>query len=399
MAYASAEGGYGAGAPAISVFHFDAARPDHVNIPDAELLFTGDFRRAGPDLVLTGHDGRHHIVPDYFSGEKHAALVAPNGASLSADLVDLLAGSPTPGQYAQAQTTAPADAIGKVEKVVGHVVVVRNGVAVALNVGDAVYKSDIIQTGANSSVGIDFPDGTALNLVANTRMALNEYTYDSNSHSNEALFSLVEGTFAFVAGKVAHTGEMKIATPVATMGIRGTTGYVQEQIGTISSTVGNVTYSFAVVEDYGTNSHGAYELIDESGNVIATVSQTGYVTFVTPQGPNLAPLVSIQPMTNSQLGFEQQIIQQVFQVLNSGTNPQAPSNPGSSTSPEQLRNFPQLLQNNSNGNQASNGFTTNNGGTNSDTGTFTTSLSNTTTATAVVSWVGPSGGDWSGLNN
>jgi hypothetical protein len=33
----------------------------------------------------------------------------------------------------------------------------------------------VVQTGANSSVGIGFPDGTALNLVANTRMALNDY--------------------------------------------------------------------------------------------------------------------------------------------------------------------------------------------------------------------------------
>ncbi len=82
-------------------------------------------------------------------------------------------------------------------------------------------------------------------------MALNDYSYDPNGNSNEALFSLVQGTFAFVAGKVAHSGDMKVETPVATMGIRGTTGFVQEQIGTISANVGNVTYSFAVVEDYG----------------------------------------------------------------------------------------------------------------------------------------------------
>ena len=106
---------------------------------------------------------------------------------------------------------------------------VRNGVTVALHVGDAVFKSDVVQTGASASCGISFPDGTALNLVANTRMALNDYAYDANSNGNSALFTLVEGTFAFVAGKVAHSGDMKIATPVATMGIRGTTGIVEEQ--------------------------------------------------------------------------------------------------------------------------------------------------------------------------
>ena len=89
----STEGGYGIGA---SVFHFDASHPDSVDISDAELLFRGHFGRSGPDLVLTGQDGHRHIVPGYFSDPNRPALVAPNGARLSADLVDLLAGSQAP---------------------------------------------------------------------------------------------------------------------------------------------------------------------------------------------------------------------------------------------------------------------------------------------------------------
>ncbi len=65
----------------------------------------------------------------------------------------------------------------------------RNGVSVALHIGDAVYKSDVIQTGANSSAGIGFPDGTALNLSAGTRMALNEYSFEPNASTNAALFT------------------------------------------------------------------------------------------------------------------------------------------------------------------------------------------------------------------
>ena len=80
-------------------------------------------------------------------------------------------------------------------------------------------------------------------------MALNDYVYDPNGTSNDALFSLVQGGFAFVAGKVAHTGDMKITTPVATMGIRGTTGYALQQVATVNANLGNVTMSFAVVAD------------------------------------------------------------------------------------------------------------------------------------------------------
>src|ERR1700744_3092674 len=156
----SREAGYEATA---SIIKTDSAHPDHVVVDDAQLLFTAQFHRAGPDLVLIGQDGRHHLIPNYFASEHRPALAAPNGASLTADLIDILAGSQAPNQYAQAQPPASQQPIGAVEKIVGNVTVVRNGVAVALNVGDKVYKSDVIQTGADSQAGISFPDGTALN--------------------------------------------------------------------------------------------------------------------------------------------------------------------------------------------------------------------------------------------
>ena len=222
-----------------------------VSISDAELLFTGHLERKGPDLILTGHDGHRHIIPDYFSAEHHGGAGGAKRRTnyrRSRRTSRRFAGSGTICARAQA-TPAPTNAIGRIEKVVGDVTVMRNGVAVALHVGDAVYKNDVVQTGADSSAGIGFPDGTALNLVSNTRMALNDYVYDPNGTSNDALFNLVQGGFAFVAGKVAHTGDMKIGTPVATMGIRGTTGYALQQVATVNANAGNVTMSFAVVAD------------------------------------------------------------------------------------------------------------------------------------------------------
>ena len=347
MAYRSAvDGGYAAGA---SVVHTDSSHPESIHIEDAQLIFRGDYHRAGPDLVVTGEDGRHHIVPGYFSSERHADLVAPNGARLTADIIDLLAGSPAPGQYAQAQPTASPDPIGKVEKIVGDVHVVRNGISVALNVGDLVYKSDVIETGANSSVGIGFPDGTALDLVANTRMALNEYSFEPNTPSdNSALFTLVQGGFAFVAGEVAHNGTagggMKIATPVATMGIRGTAGYALEQVATVTANVGNVTITFALFADPGTDHVGSYVLIDQFGNEVA-VNQAGVWTTLSWNGGNTPPSVSQAAMTPADFAIEQQLVPELTNILNNlppsdfthGANPQTPdSGHGSSTPPNVL---------------------------------------------------------------
>lgn len=94
-------------------------------------------------------------------------------------------------------------------------------------VGDLVYRGDIVQTGADGHLGITFSDGTAFNLSPNARMALTEFVYDPNSKSNSTFFNLTKGAFTFVAGNIAKTGNMKIDTPVATMGIRGTTPHVE----------------------------------------------------------------------------------------------------------------------------------------------------------------------------
>ncbi len=85
----------------------------------------------------------------------------------------------------------------------------------------------MIQSGANSTVGITFIDGTVFGLSSNARMVLNEMVYDPNGSNNSSLISLVAGTISFVAGENAKHGDMKVDTPVATMGIRGTAVLVE----------------------------------------------------------------------------------------------------------------------------------------------------------------------------
>jgi len=127
--------------------------------------------------------------------------------------------------------------IGKVVVATGSVTLERAGAPVIqvsttaqagqAKVGDLVYQGDAVATGADGKVGINFTDGSSFNLSSNARMVLDEFVYDPNSTSNATLFKLTKGTFTFVAGKVAKTGDMKVDTPVATMGIRGTTPRVE----------------------------------------------------------------------------------------------------------------------------------------------------------------------------
>jgi len=142
---------------------------------------------------------------------------------------------------AEAQSNAATPAIQDATKLIGKVVnatgavtiehanavVLQAGVSGPTKVGDPVYRGDVVRTGADGRVGINFVDGTTFNLSINARMVLDEFVYEPAGNSNSTLFSLTKGTFTFVAGKVAQTGDMKIDTPVATMGIRGTTPHVE----------------------------------------------------------------------------------------------------------------------------------------------------------------------------
>src|SRR6202142_3236899 len=144
---------------------------------------------------------------------------------------------PAGAQTVPAVQAGTAKPIGKIVTVSGSATIEHvNAVVVQANaasqseptkVGDSVFLGDIVQTGADGKVSITFADTTAFNLSSNARMVLDEFVYDPNGKSNASLFSLTKGTFTFVAGKVAKTGDMKVNTPVATMGIRGTMPHVE----------------------------------------------------------------------------------------------------------------------------------------------------------------------------
>jgi len=242
-------------------------------VPDANLLFTGDFKRSGVDLILS-RDDHELVLQDYFKGEKRAALASPDGAHLSGDLVNTLAGHV---DYAQANgSVSAATVIGHVTKLTGTATAIRNGVSIILHQGDNVDKGDVVQSGSDSTLGITFIDGTVFGLSSNAKMVLNEMVYDPNGSNNSSLLSLVAGTISFVAGETAKHGDMKVDTPVATMGIRGTAVLVEIDFNVPQGDAPDAKFQ-VLVEPDGTT--GSYILFDKTTLApIATVNQAGTQT-------------------------------------------------------------------------------------------------------------------------
>lgn len=258
--------------------------------------------RSGDDLILSG-EGRVHTIEDYFKGDSRPTLVSREGASLSAAVIDALIGHTL---YAQASgTPSGGQAIGHIMKLSGSASVVRNGVAVELNIGDAVLKGDVVQTGSGSSMSITFIDGSVFGMSASARMVLNDMIYDPAGTSNSSLISLVQGTITFVAGQTAKNGDMRVDTPVATMGIRGTAVLVE-----IAANDGPTKFSVLVEPDGHTGSYNLYNKV--TGQLIGTISQAGQVTFVSANNNQVT--ANELPATPADQQIAKALVQQVFQL-------------------------------------------------------------------------------------
>src|SRR5438128_7703828 len=189
--------------------------------------------------------------------------VPPNPASPS-----------TPGPTAPAtDAQARQEPLGNVANATGSASLIRNDKTTPLKVKDDIYLNDVVQTAANSALGITFIDATTFNLKASTKITIDTYVYEDGGKNNAGIFDVAKGTAAFVAASVAKTGDMKITTPTATLGIRGTTGLVEVPEGAAAASKNNVNVKLYPDAD---GRVGRIEVNDRTG------ARLGFLT----QGPS-----------------------------------------------------------------------------------------------------------------
>lgn len=116
-----------------------------------------------------------------------------------------------------------ADA-GRVKVVNGNVHIERNGKVVPAKVGMVVRSSDTIVTGANSSIGVSFLDESMLSAGPDSVLTIDKYAFDPATNRGGFDSTLKRGTLAAVSGKLVkeRPESMRIKTPAAIMGVRGT---------------------------------------------------------------------------------------------------------------------------------------------------------------------------------
>ena len=130
---------------------------------------------------------------------------------------------------ALAASPALAAEVGLVKVSHGTVAIERAGARLPAAVGTAVQASDVIVTGADGAAGITFTDNSLVSVGPDSRFAIDKYAFDNTTYAGRFEGTLSQGRLAAVSGKMVKQSpeSMKIRTPSAVMGVRGTEFVVQ----------------------------------------------------------------------------------------------------------------------------------------------------------------------------
>ena len=137
-----------------------------------------------------------------------------------------------------------------------------------LSSGEKIYQGDEITSDQGSSINIIFADGSNLSLGENSNIIIDEFIYDPSESIGEFGLEIVEGVFVFVSGEIAANDPdgVVVNTPIATLGIRGTT-----VAGRISADAQGTTISLLNDSDGST---GKVIVTNDAGSVTLDVANS-----------------------------------------------------------------------------------------------------------------------------
>jgi Ca2+-binding RTX toxin-like protein len=198
-------------------------------------------------------------------------------------------------QTAAGAQPAGAAVIGKVDKLSGDAWIIHDGQKTPARVGATLMQGDSVETAQGSQISLVFADRTTFVLKDKGLVGLDEFAYDPATKTGKETFLVAQGAFSFVSGDIAKTqpDAARLATPVMSMGIRGTTvgGTVAEGGATSvallpdpgSNFVGEVaistlggggqtfTLNSAGAGILGATSGGGWSVSANAGSAIATI--------------------------------------------------------------------------------------------------------------------------------
>lgn len=198
----------------------------HIQLPDADFMAKGEILRDGQDLILQSSDGTEVVVENYFSAMPAPVLTTPHGSMLTPELVESFVKTHGDVEYAANTTASDVSAVGLIKEVSGDATITRaDGSSEKIVQGMEVHQGDIVETADKGAVNIVFIDESSFSISDNARLAIDEYVFDPSTQAGETNVSILRGMFVFTSGLIGRDDpdDVKIETPVGSIGIRGTT--------------------------------------------------------------------------------------------------------------------------------------------------------------------------------
>jgi hypothetical protein len=178
-------------------------------------------------------------------------------------------------------STALAAPAGQISESKGYVTVTTgNNAPKSAGKGDGVEAGQVITTGERGQAVIKFQDGQVIALKSNSIFKINSYKYDQAApEKGESLFALLQGGLRAVTGLIGDRNKAgwRLATPTATMGIRGTDFMVS---------IDQATYLKVTQGSVGATNAG--------GTLVVNVNEAGVITSAS-VGGTAVPVSSLAP--------------------------------------------------------------------------------------------------------
>ncbi len=114
--------------------------------------------------------------------------------------------------------------IGFIKNVNSEAFVVRNGEAMPGVPAMKIHMDDLIRTGEKGRIGLIFRDDTVISMGPGSEIAVTEFLFEPVQGKLSFLAKMLKGTVSFVSGQISKLspGSVRIQTPTATIGMRGT---------------------------------------------------------------------------------------------------------------------------------------------------------------------------------
>jgi hypothetical protein len=121
-----------------------------------------------------------------------------------------------------AQAPRPA---GLIKIASGSAFVVRAGAQLPAEAGQAIFEADTVKTGADGRLGITLKDDTRVSLGPSSEVRVNRFVFAPAEGNLGLVLGVVRGVMAYVSGRIAKLApdSIRLETPAAVMGVRGTT--------------------------------------------------------------------------------------------------------------------------------------------------------------------------------